>query len=165
MEKDPVFGFRRVTPADAPLLRGWLEAPRVSRWFDEPDYASVVMRQLDDPALRCWIVTLEGVALAYLQDYDIHAWQPHPLDFLPKGARGIDTFVGSETAMGRGLGPAYLRAHAARCFAEGAPALGIDPHPDNAPAIRAYEKAGFRETREVETDHGRALLMVRDRPE
>lgn len=154
------FTFRQVTRADEDLLRGWLEAPRVNRWFDEPDYAAEVMKQLSDPALRCWIVAQDGVPLAYLQDYDIHAWDPHPLGFLPRGARGVDTFIGAEAAMGRGLGPRYLRAHAARCFGEGVPALGIDPHPDNIPAIRAYEKAGFHGDRVVETKWGRARLMV-----
>ena len=37
-----------------------------------------------------------------------------------------------------------------------------DPDPANARAIRAYEKAGFRKDRLVDTPDGRALLMVRD---
>lgn len=157
---DGGFDFRRVATEDAGLLRGWLESPRVKAWFDEPDYAAVVLEQLSNPAIRCWIVEHAGAPLAYLQDYDIHAWNPHPLDFLPKGARGVDTFIGAESKMGQGLGPAYLRAFADRCFAEGVPALGIDPHPENAAAIRAYEKAGFRGERVVETEWGRARVMV-----
>jgi aminoglycoside 6'-N-acetyltransferase len=38
----------------------------------------------------------------------------------------------------------------------------IDPNPGNPRAIRAYEKAGFRRAREVDTPDGRALLMIRD---
>jgi aminoglycoside 6'-N-acetyltransferase len=38
-----------------------------------------------------------------------------------------------------------------------------DPDPENARAIRAYEKAGFEKRGLVETPDGRALLMVRDR--
>ena len=37
-----------------------------------------------------------------------------------------------------------------------------DPDPDNARAIRAYEKAGFEKVRLVDTPDGIALLMVRD---
>ena len=40
--------------------------------------------------------------------------------------------------------------------------LVIDPDPANARAIRAYEKAGFRRGRVVDTPDGPALLMVRD---
>jgi aminoglycoside 6'-N-acetyltransferase len=37
-----------------------------------------------------------------------------------------------------------------------------DPDPANARALRAYEKAGFRRDREVDTPDGRALLMLRN---
>ena len=40
-----------------------------------------------------------------------------------------------------------------------------DPNPTNARAVRAYEKAGFRRDREVDTPDGRALLMIRDNPQ
>ena len=39
------------------------------------------------------------------------------------------------------------------------PAIGTDPHPDNARAIRAYEKAGFVGRGEALTDWGPAILM------
>ena len=38
----------------------------------------------------------------------------------------------------------------------------LDPEPDNARAIRAYEKAGFVRDRIVDTPDGPALLMWRD---
>jgi RimJ/RimL family protein N-acetyltransferase len=38
----------------------------------------------------------------------------------------------------------------------------ISGDPTNARAIRAYEKAGFRRDRLVETPDGRALLMLRN---
>ena len=44
----------------------------------------------------------------------------------------------------------------------GAPRVVTDPDPANARAVRAYEKAGLRRERLVETPDGRALLMVRD---
>jgi aminoglycoside 6'-N-acetyltransferase len=37
-----------------------------------------------------------------------------------------------------------------------------DPDPANARAIGAYEKAGFRRDRLVETPDGTALLMMRN---
>jgi len=41
----------------------------------------------------------------------------------------------------------------------------VDPHPDNAFAIRAYTKAGFQRLGETTTNYGRALLMALDRQE
>jgi aminoglycoside 6'-N-acetyltransferase len=47
-------------------------------------------------------------------------------------------------------------------FATGIPAIGTDPHPDNARAIRAYRKAGFEMVSgAVDTPWGRAILMER----
>ena len=155
-----MFEFLAVSPSDRTVLERWLTEPRVARWFDEPDYVETIYGQLSDPAIRPMIVWHHGVRVAYLQDYRVHAWADHPLGFLPEGARGVDTFVGEASAMGRGLGPAYLRAFAARSWAEGVPALGIDPHPENLAAIRAYEKAGFRGDEVRETTLGLARLMV-----
>jgi aminoglycoside 6'-N-acetyltransferase len=44
----------------------------------------------------------------------------------------------------------------------GTPRVITDPEPGNARAIRAYEKAGFRKERLVDTPNGPALLMLRD---
>ncbi|MDF0752093.1 hypothetical protein NLU14_17820 [Marinobacter sp. 71-i] len=46
--------------------------------------------------------------------------------------------------LGIGHGSALLESHASTLINKGAPALGIDPHPDNCGAIRAYEKANFK---------------------
>jgi aminoglycoside 6'-N-acetyltransferase len=41
----------------------------------------------------------------------------------------------------------------------------IDPHPDNARAIRAYEKAGFQLLGHRTTIFGEVMLMALDGPE
>ena len=70
---------------------------------------------------------------------------------LGEEAIGIDLFIGEADLVGLGHGPAMLR----RFLREIAfPFHGIDvcvigPSVKNVPAIRAYEKAGFRPLREV----------------
>ena len=149
-----------MTRADLPMLAGWLEAERVRRWFDEPNYIEDLEAHLDEERVRQWIVATDGAPVAYLQDYRVHAWETHPLGFLPEGAKGLDTFIGAEALMGQGLAPRYLALHAATLFAAGVPAIGIDPHPDNRAAIRAYEKAGFRYRETVASEWGDLYLMV-----
>ena len=47
--------------------------------------------------------------------------------------------------IGHGHGSAFIRAFIERLLATGTPRVVIDPDPANARAIRAYEKAGFRQ--------------------
>jgi aminoglycoside 6'-N-acetyltransferase len=114
-----------------------------------------------------WIVELVDSAgharpFAYAQDYSPHDWDDHPFAHLPPGSRGIDQFIGEPDMLAQGHGTAFVREHAHRLLAAGAPALGTDPHPDNGRAIRAYEKAGFgRASEPLDTRWGRAVLMER----
>jgi aminoglycoside 6'-N-acetyltransferase len=62
----------------------------------------------------------------------------------------------------RGHGSAFIRAFADQLLTRGTPRVVIDPAPNNARAIRAYEKAGFARDRIVDTPDGPALLMWRD---
>ncbi len=154
-----VYAFRLMVTADLPLVNDWLATPDVARWWN----GAIDQDDLDDPATRQWIVSHAGCAFAYLQDYDPHAEAGHPFAGLPAGSRGIDQFIGVPEMLGRGHGPAFIRAHTKALFESGAPSVGSDPHPDNARAIRACEKAGFSRGPLCETDWGLCLLMTRYR--
>lgn len=157
------YAFRPVVAADFPLLRAWRPQPHWVEWWGsvdaDDDFPAEAMADLHTAP---WIVEHEGRPLAYAQDYDTHAWPDHHFVHLPPGARGVDQSIGPPDMLGLGHGSAFVRAHCDRLFAAGAPAIGTDPHPDNARAIRAYGKAGFRVTGgPVDTPWGRALLMER----
>jgi aminoglycoside 6'-N-acetyltransferase len=55
-----------------------------------------------------------------------------------------------------------IRAFSDGRLESGAPRIVTDPDPANKRAIRAYEKAGFKTERLVDTPDGPALLMVRN---
>ena len=149
-----------MTAEDLPLVRGWIATPEVALWWDGGDDLE---EGLADPDTRQWIVSLDDQPFAFIQDYDPHAWPGHHFSFLPAGSRGIDQSIGVPQMLGRGHGSAFIRAHVDRLFAEGAPAIGTDPSPENPRAIRAYEKAGFQPGDVQDTDWGRCLLMTRYR--
>ena len=157
------YRFRPAEAQDFPLLARWRQEPEVLRWWGaweraQPEYAE----HLADPAMALWIVEQDGRPFAFAQDYDCHAWDPHPFSHLPAGSRGVDQYIGEPDMIGRGHGSAFLREHCDCLFAAGAPAIGTDPHPDNARAIRAYQKAGFSfVSGPVETRWGVAVLMER----
>jgi aminoglycoside 6'-N-acetyltransferase len=151
--------FRSATWNDLPLLVEWRARPQVSEWWGSPDGEDPA-EALDDPHVTAWIVELDGRPFAFAQDYDPHAWDPHPFSHLPPGSRGIDQYIGEPDMLDRGHGSAFVRQHCRNLFAAGAPAIGTDPHPDNVRAIRAYEKAGFEVVGgPIETSWGRAILM------
>ena len=156
------YGFRTMTRDDLPMARRWLETPEVRLWWRDPDgEVGLSEEDLDDPAMAMWIVSVEGRPFATIQDYDPHAWAGHHFGDLPPGSRGVDQFIGEPRMIGRGHGSAFVRAHADQLFAQGAPAVGTDPDPDNARAIRAYAKAGFVAGRIQDTESGLLLLMTR----
>jgi RimJ/RimL family protein N-acetyltransferase len=70
---------------------------------------------------------------------------------LAEDAAGLDLFVGEPAFLHRGLGPRIL----ARFLEDvvwpttGCRTCVAGPHPGNAAAIRAFEKAGFRDVGDV----------------
>ena len=147
---------------DLPLVRRWLGASHVAEWWGEPDEQyDLVSGDLNHPAMDQFIVTREKRPFAYLQCYDPAAWESG-FGPQPAGTRGIDQFIGEAGMIGRGHGSAFIRSFVGGLLANATPRVVTDPDPANARAVRAYEKAGFRKDRLVDTPDGRALLMVRN---
>ena len=158
------YAFRRMSVDDLAMVNRWLDTPDVAPWWIEADGSPGDKLDADYLAEEdtChWIVSLDGLPFAFMQDYDPHAHPGHHFEHLPKGSRGIDQIIGVSGMIGCGHGSAFIRQHCERLLASGAPAIGTDPHPDNARAIRAYEKAGFVAEGARVTEWGPALLMVR----
>jgi aminoglycoside 6'-N-acetyltransferase len=157
----PAYAFRPATRGDLPLLRAWLDTPEVVRWWGDPhEQMALLEEDMNEPRMVMRIVSFEGRPFAYAQDYDVHAWpQPH-MSHLPPGSRAIDAFIGKIEMIGRGHGSAFLRLLAEQLTEEGATVVAIDPGVDNIRARRAYQKAGFRGERVVETAAGPAMLMT-----
>jgi aminoglycoside 6'-N-acetyltransferase len=156
------YEFRPMSDADLPTLRRWLGAPQVAQWWHDPcEQFELVRGDLDDPNMAQFIVVADGREFAYLQCYDLGAWD---VGFgpQPQGAKGLDHFIGEAGMLGRGHGSTFLRGFADRLLASGVPRVVTDPAPTNTRAIRACEKAGFWRDRLVDTPDGRALLMVRE---
>lgn len=162
----PTYDFRDVTPRDLPLLRRWMAEPHWQEWWDEPEKGvagiEAAMNSIDNEPL---IVELGGKPIAYLQSYDPHLEDGHPYQDQPFGTLGLDLSIGPVEMLGQGHGSALLRQFCGQLFEEGCVRVVIDPHPDNARAIRAYEKAGFTAFDTRTTEFGPALMMALDAPE
>lgn len=153
------YTFRPFNEDDLDMVARWLTSPDVAVWYRDPDYIDELEDHLADKRIRQQIVSFKGVPFAYLQDYDVYGWKDHHLSFLSNGARGLDTFIGASDMIGSGHGTRFIRSAVKKLFQDGAPALGIDPDPQNIRAIRAYQKVGFKGDREVQTEWGRFRIM------
>jgi aminoglycoside 6'-N-acetyltransferase len=143
------------------LLRRWLRAPEVVRWWGDPhEQAALLEEDLNEPNMRMWIVACDGRPFAYAQDYEVHTWPQAHLAHLPNGSRALDTFIGESDMVGVGHGALYLRVLAERLLGEGAPVVAIDPAAENVRARRAYARAGFGNASKVQTPEGPAVLMT-----
>ena len=137
----PLYSFRPVAIDDFAMLEAWKREPHVAEWWDgDPPHTIDGLR---DPRVAMWIVDVDSVPFAFMQDYDVHGWDGHHFAYLPPGSRGLDQFIGDPAMIGRGHGSAIVEQRMAELFAGGAPALAVDPHPDNARAIAACRRVGF----------------------
>jgi aminoglycoside 6'-N-acetyltransferase len=156
------YAFRPMLAEDLPTIKRWLGAPHVRQWWHDPaEQFELVSSDLNHPDMAQFIVAADGREFAYLQCYNLSAWHTG-FGAQPEGTRGLDQFIGEVEMLGCGHGSAFVRAFADRLLALGTPRVVTDPDPANARAIRAYEKAGFRRDRLVETPDGTALLMTRN---
>ena len=156
------YQFRPMSAADLPLLRDWLARPHVREWWGDPDVQfGLVSGDLTHPAMDQYIVAAADRPFAYLQCYRMTEWNTG-FGPQPDGARGIDQMIGEADMVGRGHGSAFIRAFADALLTRGTPRVVTDPDPNNARAVRAYEKAGFVREGLVDTPDGIALLMVRN---
>jgi len=123
--------------ADADVLAAILAEPGVARWWGEWDRARVTRDLLAaDPTGQVYAIEHVGRVVGSIQsDEETDPEYRHA---------NIDLFLG-EGARGRGLGPDAVRTLAAHLIDDGGHhRITIDPAADNAAAIRAYEKVGFR---------------------
>jgi aminoglycoside 6'-N-acetyltransferase len=125
--------LRPLTEADVAPLRRIRATPEVHAWWDalEDDFPLG-----DEPEAERFVIEVDGTVAGMIQVAEEHE---------PKYRHaGIDLFL-DPAFRGRGLGPEAIRRVVRMLIDErGHHRITIDPAADNAAAIRAYEKVGFR---------------------
>jgi len=166
----PAFAFAPLRPHDLPLLVSWLNAPHVRRWFGGGASAEKVAAEYGPMArgevpITAYIVQLDGRPVGmidWMRFGDLPELQRlYEVD--DPDVANCDMLIGEPTAVHRGLGAPLVREFLAQVvFADPRiSACVLDPVPDNAVAIRAYEKAGFRFLRALPDDgEGNGLYLM-----
>jgi aminoglycoside 6'-N-acetyltransferase len=128
--------LRPLEPDDVGRVAEMQAEPEVARWWGPPNETELHRQaegRAEDKALA---IEVDGELVGLIQYYE----ENEP-DYRHAA---IDLFLATR-AQGRGLGPDAIRTLAGYLIDDrGHHRLTIDPAVDNTPAIRAYEKVGFR---------------------
>jgi aminoglycoside 6'-N-acetyltransferase len=121
---------------DVPTVLEIQAQPGIARWWGQPKETELRAKAEGTDDSTAFAVELDGQIVGLAQYHEEE-------DPMYRHA-GIDLFL-SEDVHGRGLGTDAVRTVARYLIDErGHHRLVIDPAADNAAAIRAYEKVGFR---------------------
>jgi aminoglycoside 6'-N-acetyltransferase len=128
--------IRPMTAGDVPQIAAIQAQPSVARWWGEPDEAKLGGKAAGSDECTVFAIEVDGEVVGLIQYYEDEG------DTYRHA--GIDVFL-SEQVRGQGLGTEAVRTMARHLIHDrGHHRLVIDPAADNAAAIRAYERAGFR---------------------
>jgi aminoglycoside 6'-N-acetyltransferase len=128
--------LRPLQVGDLPAVAAIQAEPGVASRWGEPIEEDLRAKVAGAEGVVPFAIELEGEIVGLIQYHEEE-------DPMYRHA-GIDLFL-SEHVQGRGLGTDAVRTMARHLIRErGHHRLVIDPAADNAAAIRAYEKAGFR---------------------
>lgn len=162
--------FQPLAEAHFPFLLKWLEVPHVKAWWDqEVTWTSELIREkyssyvkgykrlkIQDRIIKKpmhgFIIVFEEAPIGYIQYYNKHDFPPeqgYETGELPSSCAAIDWYIGELEFIGKGIGPMalerFLELHVFPYFDW----VFVDPDTANTSAVRAYEKAGFKEIKKV----------------
>ncbi len=159
------YKFTRLKQSDLKLVRFWLSEPHMPDWWSPPEEEIAVMEkdmEADKTNVARYIVSHQGREFAFIQVYDPAGdpefWGENPQE---EGTYGTDQFIGDPSMIGFGHGTKFIKAFIASLKnIDGITRMIVDPHPDNAPALKCYEQVGFRKESDITTPDGPAVLMA-----
>ena len=157
--------LRPFRPAHLDLLAVWLAQPHVARWYPDPE-ANLIWAA-NPPVGGSQATIAAGAAdVGYLrwQRVDRKTLDALGLHEIPANSVDADILLGNATNVGKEYGVAALQALTTEIRRDAAVALiGLTTSIANVRAHRAFEKAGFRITRQYEPNGlGLCHLMVLD---
>lgn len=170
IEKKSIFTFKILTKNDWPLIINWLKEKHVNQWWPVPkedeNFEDFLM-QLRSKDTIGYLIMFNEIPIGFIQYYYIDQTKEKTGAFypkLPKNTIGTDQFIGDLNYIGKGYGTILIKEfiHFIAKLKPDITTVIVDPEPNNYPAIKCYEKVGFKQIGNFETAFGPALLMQYD---
>ena len=173
--------FQRLEPSHFALLLSWLNEPHVKRRWDQDiawTYELIKEKYTDYTAgykhavvngvsvkkpIDAFMIVYDGVAIGYIQMYNIVDFPLETecdLSELPQKCAAFDWYIGNSDYVRKGIGAKVLEHFLKKKVFKTFDACLVTAESDNIPALRVYEKVGFRVFKIV----GNATLMIKDKP-
>jgi len=160
------FKFVPLSESDFDLMHDWLNRPHVTEWWDGTETLNQVQvkyqNKIEARFVFPYLIYLNEKPIGYIQMYIAKTDDPDS-QWWPdteEGTVGVDQLIGEAELINKGIGTAFVRQFTDELLKKDwIKKVIVDPTPENARAIRAYEKAGFNAVGEVVTPDGSALLM------
>jgi aminoglycoside 6'-N-acetyltransferase len=145
--------FRDVVKQDMPMLYDWANLAFVSKWYDRRKlmYDDIERKftagVIQIPRLHSYIIMDDNHPFGYIQTYRVRDYPSYARCVqMGDDVAGLDMYFGDLSYVGKGYAsqilPLFLERHVFTLA--GITTCIVGPEPDNRPAIRAYEKAGFQ---------------------
>lgn len=162
---DPAFSFRAFAESDLALLRTWLDAPHVRRWW-RADRTDAVIQAIEagEEAEDAFVAVLDGRRVGYIRGY----WAAsHPQGFwdgienVTDATKAIDFLIGETDVVNLKHGRAMIHAFVGGLFQDpSVDRIVADPARDNWPANIALKRIGFRDRGRIDKPGVNAMLLT-----
>ncbi len=166
--------FRKLKRRDFSLLYEWMNGGEVKKWYTK---GTITQARIEEKYLPCvlgkspkltMLAYVDADPIGFVQAYSIHHYPAYEEQVGIQDSIGIDMFIGDAERINQGLGSQMLKVFVedviSDYFSEKIAVIG--PEPDNKRAIRAYEKAGFHFSHQIENprEEIHEYLMKREIP-
>ncbi len=157
--------LRPVEPGDLPLLARWMNDPAVAAYWEldgPPERTERHLLAQDPERSTPYLGLLDGRPVSY---WEVYRADKDPLAAhypARPGDTGLHLLLGPADTRGRGLGAVLIAALAEELLL-GSERLVAEPDVRNTASVRAFQRAGFTASGEIELPEKRAVLLIRER--
>lgn len=152
--------FKQLSFEDIPLIYEWFNLPHVRAYYSLRSWSKDEVLQKLEPYLTGekpvlgFIIKINNQPIGYIQQYKVidFPWdnQDLPNEIINNSA-GIDLFIGNSDFLGKGFGYKIIKQFLNEQIWPRFNYCIVDPQINNKPAIRCYEKLGFKKHKIIET--------------
>ncbi|HHT9767568.1 GNAT family N-acetyltransferase [Legionella pneumophila serogroup 1] len=152
--------FKQLSSHDVQVMHQWFNEPHVQEFYSLRSWSKdEVLHKLEpyltgEKPVLGFIININNNPIGYIQTYKVmdFPWdnQDLPNEIINNSA-GIDLFIGDAAFLGKGFGYKIIDQFLAENIWPEFNYCIVDPQINNIPAIRCYEKLGFKKHKVIET--------------